>query len=347
MPVLVFNDFAQYAVGIQPAGWVLAGGSTAGVTLQVEADAGASGGKLLRLRYQGASGAGFGQVKAHWTAGPSTTAGQTVEIAGRARVVNTGGSAQNYTGLLRGQADREFIASLLAGSPTKVGIQKFQTGPYASADFTWAVGSWYEFRLRAEGSNTARLKVWDSGSAEPADWMVVASSGAITTDQGVVGLALQYPLNSAGTYVDLDWLGVATDGETAPTQPFPPPSAPAVDYPGDVAPQAVELSWEASVDEYAQPGDVLLYAGEYRIDEGAWTPLFAGSAATTYSWDASAHAGQTAEVRVRATSPDARTSGWGESGEFDVYGATVTGVELLCGDVWASAGPEPPAGQSV
>lgn len=89
--------------------------------------------------------------------------------------------------------------------------------PWYAMDVGWTVNTWYWVRYRVVGNNH-KVKFWQDGTAEPAGWTSdrTDSTGTQYNSAGYVALAVYSPNGSR----DWDFVGIATGGDTAPTNPI-------------------------------------------------------------------------------------------------------------------------------
>lgn len=73
-----------------------------------------------------------------------------------------------------------------------------------------STGTWYRMRFRING-DTLKNKIWEDGTTEPSSWDVSVTDTNISS--GKVGLG---GFSSSSRYAQFDWLGIATEGDTAP-----------------------------------------------------------------------------------------------------------------------------------
>ena len=71
---------------------------------------------------------------------------------------------------------------------------------------------WYIFRVRAEG-NTLSGKVWQADNPEPSNWLIESVDSSHTSGEFGIGSW------NRDTLFNTDFVGVGTDGDTAPMEP--------------------------------------------------------------------------------------------------------------------------------
>jgi len=156
---LPWNEtFDAYADGAVPAGWVNAVAGKFSVTT-------VDGQKVLQ---KAADNTIFKRLRAF--IGPVDWSNYTFEADVRAntrrrQMADIGITAQRYTLVLYG------ISQQLKLEPWEPETQRTATVPFA-----WKADAWYHLKLRVEntpdGRVRARGKVWPTGQAEPAAWMI-------------------------------------------------------------------------------------------------------------------------------------------------------------------------------
>lgn len=198
-----FEDFSALAAGV-PTGFTPRWDATA--TWTIEADATATGGKVLRY-----ATAGGGRQMLSWDALDTDADRATVEVLIKWKPITTnevGGIA------VRASGDNATETGYRAGGAGAINmsVTKYQAGAYTILNETTRqaslAGAWHFTRIRVEG-DTQSAKIWRATEAEPAQWMVTASDTGIT-DPGWVGFAS----TQAGT-IDFDWIAAGTGGRKA------------------------------------------------------------------------------------------------------------------------------------
>jgi len=178
------ETFDSYADGAVPAGWVNAvAGKFSVTTLE--------GQKVLQKAPDATI---FKRIRAF--IGPVDWSDYTFEADVRAttkrrQMADIGITAQRYTLVLYGNAQQLKI------EPWEPEVQRSVTVPYA-----WKPDTWYRLKLRVEnmpdGKVRARGKVWPTGQAEPADWMI-DKVDALGNRQGAPGFFVDAEF---GAYLD-------------------------------------------------------------------------------------------------------------------------------------------------
>jgi outer membrane protein assembly factor BamB len=178
------ETFDSYADGAVPAGWVNAVAGKFSVTTL-------DGQKVLQKAPDATI---FKRIRAF--IGPVDWSNYTFEADVRAttkrrQMADIGITAQRYTLVLYGNAQQLKI------EPWEPEVQRSVTVPYA-----WKPDTWYHLKLRVEnmpdGKVRARGKVWPTGEAEPADWMI-DKIDALGNRQGAPGFFVDAEF---GAYLD-------------------------------------------------------------------------------------------------------------------------------------------------
>jgi hypothetical protein len=108
---------------------------------------------------------------------------------------------------------------------TSIAIGRVANGTTSSSVFTSsttvATSTWYKFRFRANGTSV-KLRFWADGDPEPSTWNIDASEGNVT---GVGWAGPGYRLGATSS-VEWRFIGIGTNGDTAPTTASVPATAP-------------------------------------------------------------------------------------------------------------------------
>ncbi|MFL5339102.1 MAG: fibronectin type III domain-containing protein [Gemmataceae bacterium] len=194
--------------------------------------------------------------------------------------------------------------------------------------FAWTVGTWYDFKLRMDGG-VLYGKVWQDGTAEPANWQFSqsgwtdrSSSGAAALNGGAGGAG-----NSTATF---DTISV-----------FTPPAAPAGLTATAASSTAINLAWNSYTGATA-------YKVQRSQDGQNWTPLASVSgnsyadtglnAGTTYSYRVSAVTATADSLFSAVASATTNTSGGGVLFSDDFSGPSLNPVWHTVGGTWALGG---------
>jgi hypothetical protein len=201
------DDYAGMTAEVAPTGWT---SQWAAPTSHLVKDEGTvSATKFARLVAQGSSS----RAAVSFDGGGSN---DDVELLcrWRAPVNNSGGGRLLARGAGTSGAETGILGYL--SSTGQVTIGKYEAGAATTLDTGTGpgspqVGNWYRMRLRVIG-DTAELKIWADGVAEPASWQATATG--IT---GVLGAGWVGHMGFNGATTDYDWISVAYDGATAPS----------------------------------------------------------------------------------------------------------------------------------
>lgn len=199
-----YTDFSGSTVGSAPAGWTERWAPQS--SWLVEADASASGGKVLAVNPTGAS-----RFLLSWDAASNDPDAKNFEILMRSKMV--GGTTQGMA-VGAGRASGATLAeSAYRGggrSAIAVTASKYVAGAYTdllSAADTQVADTWYLTRFRVNGSSIG-VKVWPSGTTEPTAWVQATDVGI--TAKGWIGLNVGTPGKNV-----IDYVAVATAGRKA------------------------------------------------------------------------------------------------------------------------------------
>lgn len=209
-----YTDFSEYTTGQHPAGWTQRRDEA--TSWSVEADAGATGGKVLRFPGKAANT----QSILTWDAIDSDSGRANVEFLIRFRY---GGTAASLYAWARDASTSSAATGYRMGDSytgTTIGIiGKYVSGSYsniytAGGGAINATNTWAYIRAQISG-NSLRVRVWRDGNAEPNTWSGTGTDNSLST--GRVGIMI---FNTAP--VDIDWIGIGTGGDPAPTEPVDP-----------------------------------------------------------------------------------------------------------------------------
>lgn len=209
-----YTDFSEYTTGQHPAGWTQRRDEA--TSWSVEADAGATGGKVLRFPGKAANT----QSILTWDAIDSDSGRADVEILIRYRY---GGTSASLYAWARDASTSSAATGYRCGDSytgTTIGIiGKYVSGSYtniytAGAGAINATNTWAYIRAQISG-NSLRVRVWKAGDPEPDTWRGTGTDNSLST--GRVGIMI---FNTAS--VDIDWIGIGTGGDPAPDSPVDP-----------------------------------------------------------------------------------------------------------------------------
>lgn len=209
---MFWTDFATDTLDAAPAGWTL-NGWLAGEFVVVS-DATAGGGKALKLAPAGSNA----RRVALWDLVGTDTDTEML-IRARTPVAQTGGRTpilvrqQNGTSNLKG-----YVLSLAYNDV--VSVLKYDTGATTLSPTATITGlnhhdttNWYHIRLRVNGSSI-KARAWNEGQAEPTTWQLEITDASLPS-AGSVGVFGYY----TNSLLHVDYIGVGTNGDTAPNGP--------------------------------------------------------------------------------------------------------------------------------
>jgi len=208
---LYWTDFSEDTLDAAPAGWT-SNGWLAG-ELAVVADASAGGGKALKL----APGTNARRT-AIWDL-VGTDANTEVLIRARTPVVQTGN--RNPLIVRQQNSGASLKGYVLQLSYTDVfTVLKYDTSSTTLSPTATVSGlnhhdttRWYYVRYRVNGS-TLRVRAWNDGQEEPTTWQLEVTDAGLASAGGVG--VFGYYTNST---IHIDYVGVGTNGDTAPNGP--------------------------------------------------------------------------------------------------------------------------------
>lgn len=217
-----YTDFSEYTTGVQPSDWTHQWATTSAYTAET---GGGIGPKLLQQTQtsEGVTGLSWDdagssanvellvKVRLH-----SDTAG--IDYGGGAFIRGSGGS---------GSATAYHISLDYGGQVFRIGrnISGSYSGLATSSTFTFTYDQWVWYRFRVNGSSV-QARAWLDGASEPGTWALDVTNYEIT-DAGLSGV---YTYD--GISDQYDWVGIGTNGDTAPGP----------DDVVDIAPAAAEIT---------------------------------------------------------------------------------------------------------
>lgn len=204
-PTEFFTDFTDSTVGAPPAGWSTRWGATNYYKVVSEPDG--TGGVVLREE-------GAPSILNRALAWDVVGTQGDVEIVMRYRIAAT--TAPILPALRLGDnPERGYYAGLLNATRYSINYKNgTDTGSLAEEPHTFPSPSgWLITRMRAEG-NQISVKTWVDGQPEPDAWDLTATDTTLT--DGAVGLRTF----ANAHWREVDWVGVAIDGKTAPMEPI-------------------------------------------------------------------------------------------------------------------------------
>lgn len=209
-----FTDFSEYSTGVQPPDWTERYDTDGTVT--VEADAGATGGQVLRVDLP----SGDAPRGVSWDAVEDGNH-DDVEVVAKFKLPGGGNTEQLASVIARANGStgsHTFYRAAVAVLLGRAELAKLVSGSYSllgSESNTLNSGDWWWARLRCNGT-TIRARFWKDGTSEPGTWDVDV------TDSGVSGTGWVGVLQFDGLdTVDYDVFGVGTNGDAAPTSSGP------------------------------------------------------------------------------------------------------------------------------
>lgn len=220
MALSLFTDFSDYALGdIQSQGWT-ARYVTSALTSSILADAGATGGKLLQYKRSGSN-----RKALTWDAFSADADRADFEVVARMRTLVSPGSGSLRCGvagrITGGSGSESCYAGLIGSAGDNRRINEYEGGSSASlASQSWspppAAGEWFCVRFRCETAVSdaqLRLKMWIGDAGDETGGWDVEYLDTSPRSVGEIGVFDFY----GGC--EVDWIGVATGGGTAPTGP--------------------------------------------------------------------------------------------------------------------------------
>ena len=203
-PTEFFTDFTDSAVGAPPVGWSTRWGAENYYKVVAEPDG--TGGVVLREE-------GAPSIVNRSLAWDAVGTQSDVEIVMRYRNrANTGPIRPALR--LGDNPERCYHAGIRNANAYTIDYRNgTDTGILAEEPHTFPSPSgWLITRMRAEG-NQISVKTWADGQPEPDVWDLTATDTTIT--DGAVGLRTF----ASAHWREVDWVGVAIDGRTAPMEP--------------------------------------------------------------------------------------------------------------------------------
>jgi hypothetical protein len=210
-----FTDFSNYALGTASAQaeWINPG--TPSQTFATAIDAGA-GDRYVRFQKTVSGLGGTSYEKWEWNQLTSAL-NETVEVVMRVRFEPS--TLPKRAPLLRSTSptasSSDIAAYLGAGPPAHISVAQSGVSPFTpTVPFSWTGNVWYWIRLRSVGADQHFVKIWTTD--EPASW----TAGPYTFVRGNAGkIAVGLSFQSGTFWFDLDQMGIALGGATAPTEP--------------------------------------------------------------------------------------------------------------------------------
>lgn len=212
-----FTDFSEYTTGVAPSDWT--DQWAAFDTLQVQDDAGALSGKVLRLvsTSVGRRAVTWDDVlndaeidlliRFKWVTAPSIGSDNYGMHMFRARVSGAAATETGVGSTLLGMINTDLYhssAAYSAGSVISSGVASVNTGKQLVAD------TWFWARMHLTGRNL-KQKFWTHGESEPGTWGVDITYPVDLPQSGAIGLGAFQLVD-----VMIDRFGVGLGGAVAP-----------------------------------------------------------------------------------------------------------------------------------
>ena len=200
-----FTNFSEYSVGDTPSSgmndWEI--GRSSGLSFEIVGDSEFDGDKAFSL--QDISGYGnYGT--ALWD-----QSGEDLEGVMKFRFYN---DDYQHGIRLRYEENSYYMAETYLDTPTihRVDSEGSST-ELGSGSQSESRDTWYNLRFRVNG-NELKTRFWEDGNTEPSTWDVEITDS--TYSSGKVGLGTW---SYSGREMQVDWFGVATQGDEAPKMP--------------------------------------------------------------------------------------------------------------------------------
>ena len=157
------------------------------------------------------------------------------EILGAARyVVDTNDELNTWAGGLRNNETDLRGRLLVEGVLSNAGSEDH--------NLSTTVNTWIWCRVRVEkGSHVYKARTWDDGDDEPSDWLLEWTDTGENLGNGGIGLSVYVRIDTRN--VDLAYLSVGTDGDSAP-MPTTGPATP-TNLQGTPSTDSILWTWEA------------------------------------------------------------------------------------------------------
>jgi hypothetical protein len=210
-----FTNFSEYTTGQAPSDWT-ARWVTANVTYTVQADAGATGGKVLR--------AVVGTLGRHAISWDDVGTPGTVELLLKMRVsaltdnTTMQGPVVRGSGAAASETGYGALAVPVAGNSDLLPLREYNGGAITDnsqvlTGTAFAINTWYWVRLRAVSGDFDWL-VWQDGEAEPGTFGEAADASTATGWAGIIAATV-------GTH-EFDIFSAGTGGDPAPSAALGP-----------------------------------------------------------------------------------------------------------------------------
>lgn len=217
------TDFSEYTTGVQPSDWterlittggtatVETGAGMGGQQLEIVVDAVTTGYLLSWDEVDPDADRADAEIVIKYKV--STVQLEGLRVGGRFVGQVTGGDPTDGYFLETG---RDFVTGkaelrkYLANSRSDLGT---------SFAFAQANNVWYWVRIRLNGT-TQKVRMWDDGDTEPGTWNQETADTSVTAP-GWVGVGFR---NTTGVTYTVDFMGIGTNGDTAPDDATVPPT---------------------------------------------------------------------------------------------------------------------------
>lgn len=207
-----FTDFSEYTTNVQPSDWTRRWVTT-NVIWEVREDGTATGGKYL---FHERNALGGDRHVLSWDVIDADSGRADVELVFRWRADVSSPSRLN--GLTRGSgtsSETGYIHGWAYGSYSGVQLAQYDGGSFSrfgqDSRGSYSGGTWIVTRVRVNGTDH-KVRHWADADPEPETWDIEESNSDITA-AGWVGF-MQF---SNGPVYEIDWIGVGTGGDVAPT----------------------------------------------------------------------------------------------------------------------------------
>jgi hypothetical protein len=202
-----FTDFSEYSADQQPSGWTKRWNTD--FPALVKQKAGTTGGKCLEL---GLPAAGWSLLTWDDVGSPVD-----VEMVMRVRCATTrlgaclaarasgaGGAEKAYFNYYVGDGYQSRLRKIVNGALTDLSV---------FGNYTFPANTFVMIKLKTRGTSI-QTRQWSDGAQETATWNASATDTSIAAG-GWVGIM---PGGLGG--LDIDFIGIGTDGDPAPTSPI-------------------------------------------------------------------------------------------------------------------------------
>ncbi|WP_084638923.1 Ig domain-containing protein [Haliea salexigens] len=212
-----FTDFSGYTADALPSDWTIRFNTSSGDVL-TKADAGATGGKVLRILTSGGTTGYFG---ASWDAIDAHSDRDDIEVYCKYRFNQTG-SNQECLVFGRGSGTALANSNLYAAGQARSGggsraITERNSGSRstkASSSYLPDDNVWQHAVIRINATSIS-AKFWAGVETEPETWTLTATDSS-TSAAGFAGIVSGAYVSGQIDNVDVDVIGYGTGGDSAP-----------------------------------------------------------------------------------------------------------------------------------